>query len=90
MLHDKKYRIELISGLFRCREMHGYGDDNADVALASDDENEKVHAHIYWTKGWCIPEVLLVQMVSSKLSMSRKVLCLVMIYMLLLLLWMSM
>ena len=36
--------------------MHGYGDDNADVALASDDENEKVHAHIYWTKGWCIPE----------------------------------
>ena len=59
-MRDEIFKIcmdaEIISKLIWFREMHGYGDDNADVALASDDENEKVHAHIYWTKGWCIPE----------------------------------
>ena len=42
---QKKIRDEIISKLFRFREMHSYSDNDADATLNSDDEHVKFEAH---------------------------------------------
>ena len=44
-IYDTLFDDDIISKLFRFREVHSYGDNDTDAALASDDEHVKFQAY---------------------------------------------